>query len=70
MMVINPPLYQCSTQFALVVQCPFYNHTTQIALALLQTTLRDFIGGVKIRVALRQIAVNHWPHLGPTMYLP
>lgn len=49
---------------------PFHNHATQIALALLQTTLRDFIGGVKIRVALRQIAVNHWPHLGPTMYLP
>lgn len=29
-----------------------------------------FIGGVKIRVALRQIAGNHWLHLGPTMYLP
>jgi hypothetical protein len=52
---------------------PFYNHATQIASALLQTSLRaifDFIGGVKIRVALRQIAINHWPHLGPTMYLP
>jgi hypothetical protein len=61
MMVINSPLYQRSTQFALVIHFT----TTQIVYFAAK-----FIGGVKIRVALRQIAGNHWLHLGPTMYLP